>query len=209
MRSELGSRQRAPFLLPSRARVHEWPNVFLQGLELLVTVLLARNRQPSPTVAAGAPHANLAAELISLPSGLLAMVCDATVQLTVRLGAAGARASRGGRTVCGVLEVLLVVPYWMLFRFPMWSELARIRSVRALCVVVHDYAHCGPGRVPESALLPFSRGFFARLRNLNKWRRPPGRPSRHGPGPGAALSISKLPPFLGRCVRGPAERARP
>jgi hypothetical protein len=132
MRSELGSRQRAPFLLPSRARVHDWPNVFLQGLELLVTVLLARNRQPSPTVAAGVPQANLAAELISLPSGLLAMVCDATVQLTVRLGAAGARASRGGRTVCGVLEVLLVVPYWMLFRFPMWSELARIRSVRAV-----------------------------------------------------------------------------
>jgi hypothetical protein len=45
-----------------------------------VTVLLARNRQPSPTVAAGVPHAELAAELImiSLPSGLLAMVCAAT-----------------------------------------------------------------------------------------------------------------------------------
>jgi hypothetical protein len=47
-----------------------------QGLELLVTVLLARNRrQPPPTVAAGVRHAELAAELVSLPSVLLAMVC--------------------------------------------------------------------------------------------------------------------------------------
>ncbi len=73
-----------------------------------MTVLLARNRQPPPTVAAGAPHAELAAELVSLPSGLLAMVCEAIVKLKVRLGAAGARASVGGRTVCGVLGVLLV-----------------------------------------------------------------------------------------------------
>ena len=57
----------------------------LQGLELLVTVLLARNRQPPPTVAAGVPHAELAAELISLPSGLLAMVCEAIVKLKVLL----------------------------------------------------------------------------------------------------------------------------
>jgi hypothetical protein len=58
-----------------------------QGLELLVTVLLARNRQP-PTVAAGVPHAELAAELISLPSGLLAKVCEAIVKLQVCLGPA-------------------------------------------------------------------------------------------------------------------------
>ncbi len=64
----------------------------LQGLELLVTVLLARNRQPLPTVAAGAPHAELAAELVSLPSGLLAMVCEAIVKLKVRLGPACVRA---------------------------------------------------------------------------------------------------------------------
>ena len=57
----------------------------LQGLELLVTVLLARNRRPPPTVAAGVPHdAELAAELITLPSGLLAMVCEAIVKLKVR-----------------------------------------------------------------------------------------------------------------------------
>ncbi len=62
----------------------------MQGLELLVTVLLARNRQPPPPVPAGAPHANLAAELASLPSGLLAMVCEAIVRLKVR--AAGVRA---------------------------------------------------------------------------------------------------------------------
>jgi hypothetical protein len=60
----------------------------LQGLELLVTVLLARNRQPPPTAAAGVPHTELAAELLMLPSGLLAKVCEAIVKLKVRLGAA-------------------------------------------------------------------------------------------------------------------------
>ncbi len=50
-----------------------------------MTVLLSRNRQPPPTVAVGVP---LAAELISLPSGLLALVCEAIVKLKVRLGAA-------------------------------------------------------------------------------------------------------------------------
>jgi hypothetical protein len=52
-----------------------------------VTVLLARNRQPPLTVGAGVPHAELAAELLSLPSGLLVMVCEAIVKLKVRLGA--------------------------------------------------------------------------------------------------------------------------
>ena len=55
-----------------------------------MTVLLARNRQPPPTVAAGVPHAELAAELVTLPSGLLAMVGEAIVKLKVRLGAARA-----------------------------------------------------------------------------------------------------------------------
>ena len=53
-----------------------------------MTVLLSRNRQPAPTVAAGVAHAELAAQLISLPSGLLALVCAAIVKLKVRLGAA-------------------------------------------------------------------------------------------------------------------------
>jgi hypothetical protein len=65
--------------------------VSLQALELLVTVLLARNRQPPPTVAAGVPHAEFAAQLLTLPSGLLAMVCEAIVKLKVRLRAACAR----------------------------------------------------------------------------------------------------------------------
>ncbi len=66
----------------------------LQGLELLVTVLLARNRLPPPTVAAGVPHAELAAELVTLPSGLLAMVCEAIVKLKVRAAGVRARARR-------------------------------------------------------------------------------------------------------------------
>ena len=53
-----------------------------------MTVLLARNRQPPPTVAADVPHAEFAAELLSLPSGLLAMVCEAIAKLKVRLVAA-------------------------------------------------------------------------------------------------------------------------
>ena len=77
-----------------------------------MTVLLARNRQPHPTLAAGAPHADFAAELVSLPSGLLAMVGEAIVKLTVR--AAGVLAcvcaqaalamgeGRGGPYACGV-----------------------------------------------------------------------------------------------------------
>ena len=52
-----------------------------------MNVLLARNRQPPPTVAAGGPHAELAAALVTLPSGLLAMVCEAIGKLKVRLGA--------------------------------------------------------------------------------------------------------------------------
>ena len=60
-------------------------------MELLVTVLLARNRLPLPTVAAGVPRDEFAAELISLPSGLLAMVCEAIVKLKVILGAACVR----------------------------------------------------------------------------------------------------------------------
>ena len=60
----------------------------LQALELLVTVLLARNRQPPPTVASGVSLAEFAAELISLPSGLLAMVCEAIGKFKVRLSAA-------------------------------------------------------------------------------------------------------------------------
>jgi hypothetical protein len=54
--------------------------------ELRVTVLLARNRQPPPPIAAVGPHAELAAGVVSLPSGLLAMVCEAIVKLRVRLG---------------------------------------------------------------------------------------------------------------------------
>ncbi len=69
-----------------------------------MTVLLARNRRPPPTVAAGVPHAKLAAELITLPSGLLAMVCEAIVKLKVRprgcLGVRGAAWANAGSIAC-------------------------------------------------------------------------------------------------------------
>jgi hypothetical protein len=79
-------RARLPSCGPSaRARLDDRMRL-LQGLGLLVTVLLARNRQPPPPpVAAGVSHDQLAAELISLPSGLLAMVCEAIMKLKVRL----------------------------------------------------------------------------------------------------------------------------
>ncbi len=83
---------------------------WLQGLELLVTVLLARNRPPPLPVAAGVPRNELAAELLTLPSGLLAMVCEAVVKLKVRLtssfGCVGHRRRRGptrSRSTCTVL----------------------------------------------------------------------------------------------------------
>ena len=80
----------------------------MQGLELLVTVLLTRSRQPPPTVAAGVPHAEFAAELLTLPSGLLAMVGEAIVKLESRyngvpaevlLGPAGLRTKRFGNSL--------------------------------------------------------------------------------------------------------------
>ncbi len=94
---------RAPAASSARARNDLFYS--LQGLELLGTVLLARNRRPPPTAAAGAPHAELAAELITLPSGLLAMVCGAVLKLKVRRGAACACVGVHGRTL-GVLRVV-------------------------------------------------------------------------------------------------------
>ncbi len=170
-------RARLPSCGPrARARLND-RMLSLQGLELLVTVLLARNRQPPPTVAAGVPLADLAAELITLPSGLLAMVCEAIVKLTVRLAAAGARvgcmgdgrgptrsrrmhgacpsigsrARLSGSSACmrsaGSTPSSTGV---VLCRFAMWPEPAGTPSIRALCVVVRDLARCGPGAVPES-----------------------------------------------------------
>ena len=139
----------------------------MQGLELLVTVLLARNRQPSPTVAAGVPHAELAAELITLPSGLLSMVCEAIGKLKVCIGGClrmcvsvalcgPSESGRQGPGACtapsgvglGQYSPRGLVPPWrsagsaasgtVLCRFPMWPDPAAIPSVRARCVVVRD-----------------------------------------------------------------------
>ena len=94
-----------------------------------MTVLLARSRQPPPPpLAAGVPHAELAAELLTLPSGLLAMVCEAIVRLKVRLG--GVRVGR----LHGRWERADEVPayarrlleYWGRARLSGWSD--RVRS---------------------------------------------------------------------------------
>ena len=68
---------------------------------MTVLPVVSRNRPwpRPPTGAASVPHAEFAAELLTLPSGLLAMVCEAIVKLKVRLGAA--RACVRGR-VCTV-----------------------------------------------------------------------------------------------------------
>ena len=120
----------------------------LQGLELLVTVLLARNRQPPPTVAAGVPHAELAAELLTLPSGLLAMVCEAIVKLKVRLvGCVGDRrgadavpthAQRLQERSDRILSAGSTASSTARCRFPMWPDPAAIRSIRARVVAVRD-----------------------------------------------------------------------
>ncbi len=131
-----------------------------------MTVLLARNRQPPPVVTAGVPHAELAAELITLPSGLLAMVCEAIVKLKVSLkgclcvysncmgdgrGPTRSRRMHGGGPSIGGRARLSGWSACMrsagstpsstgalLCRFPMWPEPAGTPSVRAFCVVVRD-----------------------------------------------------------------------
>ena len=96
-----------------------------------MAVLLARNR---PTVAAGAPFA---AELILLPSGVLSKVCEAIVALKVSLGSV-LRVRLDWLGVRSMLRVVLVLPDWMLFRFPMSPEPAPIPAVRARCVAARD-----------------------------------------------------------------------
>jgi hypothetical protein len=71
-------------------------DLWLQRLELLVTVMLARGRQP-PMGCAGVLHAEFMAEVIALPSGLLAMVCEAIVKLAVRNASLYCRTSRTRR----------------------------------------------------------------------------------------------------------------
>ena len=134
----------------------------LQGLELLVTVLLARNRQPPPVVAADVPHAELAAELITLPSGLLAMVCGAIVKLKVRLrGCVCVRAlslrgpsERGRRGPCactapvtvgyGAVLTSRVSPTMAEFR--QYCESYRTLQVSDVARARRDSQHTGPLR---------------------------------------------------------------
>ncbi len=56
----------------------------LQRYELLVTALLARHRQP-PMGATCVLNADFMAEVIALPSGLLAMVGEAMVKSIMKL----------------------------------------------------------------------------------------------------------------------------
>ena len=157
-RGVLCRRQSAPSpRAPAHAGMTERANVCLQGLELLVTVLLARNRPPPPTVAAGVPHATFAAELISLPSGLLAMVCEAIVKLTVRLGGAACvhccvgipleRGRRGRGARCQRSPLGAVRPY---------AEYSPyyLQSPHTLAVNCSSGFRCGPVSDVERACAP-------------------------------------------------------
>jgi hypothetical protein len=73
-----------------------WANhLWLQRFELLVTVMLARGRQLSAGIADALPS-GLMAEAITLPSGLLAVVCEAIMKVTVRTACSDCRAKVGG-----------------------------------------------------------------------------------------------------------------
>ena len=85
----------------------------LQGLELLVAVLLARNRQPPPAVAAGVPHAEFAAGLVSLPS-------DGAAGDDLRGDSEAQGEARGCPARCDLPGASVVVPDWMLCRCPMF-----------------------------------------------------------------------------------------
>ena len=160
-------------------------------------MLLARNRLPQPAVAAGVPFA---AELISLPSGLLSMVCEAIVALKVSLGSV-LRVRLGCMGVRGMLGGLHVVPDWMLFRFPMSPEPVPIPAVPARCVEARDYATRAPWPVPECAVHSFTRGdHLQNLRNsLND--APPI-------GPASAACRGWPPGTTGRARRPPARVRR-
>jgi hypothetical protein len=59
--------------------------IWLQRLEVLFTLLLLRQRQPP----AGAGATNVGAALVSLPSGLIALIGGAMAKLETRLEASG------------------------------------------------------------------------------------------------------------------------
>ena len=84
-----------------RARQSRWPlstdrvDALVQRFELLVTVMLARGRQLSAGIADALPS-GLMAEAITLPSGLLEVVCEAIMKVTVRTACSDCRAKVGG-----------------------------------------------------------------------------------------------------------------
>ena len=100
-------RDRRAALLPGDAS-YTLCAVRMQRLEPFVALLLIRQR-PTHT-AGGGQHWELGAAVTSLPSGVLAMVCEAMMKLKVRLassfGCVGHRRRRGptrSRSTCTVL----------------------------------------------------------------------------------------------------------
>ena len=79
-----------------RARVRERQNAFVAGARAARDG--AARAEPAAAADGRCRCAEFAAELISLPSGLLAMVCAAIVKLKVLLGHAGVREAAGGPT---------------------------------------------------------------------------------------------------------------
>jgi hypothetical protein len=135
-----------------------------------VTVLLARNRPPLPTVAAGVPHAELAAELVSLPSGLLAMVCEAIVKLEVRPGAAGRVCVRLGCVGDGSVadevpaQAKRMAEYWAQCS-PLGSVRPTVGGVLRVLLVVPDWGLLRFPMWSEPSPLPSVRALCAVVRD--------------------------------------------
>jgi hypothetical protein len=99
-------------------------HLWLQRFELLVTVMLARARL-EPAGITDVRTSELMAEAITLPSGLLAVVCEAIMRVTVRTASSDCRATVGGHPNlpscrCGLLPSTSSTK--LIFRFLIWLK---------------------------------------------------------------------------------------
>jgi hypothetical protein len=124
-------------LAAARAACLSANHLWLQRFELLVAVMLARARR-QPAGIAGVLPSELTVEVITLPSGLLAVVCEAIMRVTVRAASADCRATVGGASKlpsrrCGLLPSASSMPSTSStkreLRFLIWWKRPRILRV--------------------------------------------------------------------------------